>query len=232
MEHKKYTHVCVLKYALYVYPAKSRARTRVYLTQARHLGPAGFSAVKLIGSLLFVGTLPEAHHAAHGRQAWSTFRERPGRRSHPAHAPRCPIVPGLRRRESGVARSQSSRSDSTHRLFCDHRHASRLILFTELYTHSKITTAMERDWRSFFIHSRRGGAGSCRLQALNPRTAGWLRCPPAEPQRRGLSDYSPIHTPIFSSPPLLAHAYCRTPNALLGTPNPLLLWRHTQNFMQ
>ena len=184
MEHKKYTHVCVLKYALYVYPAKSRARTRVYLTQARHLGPAGFSAVKLIGSLLFVGTLPEAHHAAHGRQAWSTFRERPGRRSHPAHAPRCPIVPGLRRRESGVARSQS-RSDSTHRLFCDHRHASRLILFTELYTHSKITTAMERDWRSFFIHSRRGGAGSCRLQALNPRYRWLVALPPSRATEKG-----------------------------------------------
>ena len=85
MEHKKYTHVCVLKYALYVYPAKSRARTRVYLTPARHLGPAGFSAVKLIGSLLFVGTLPEAHHAAHGRQAWSTLFPRT---AGPAQPPR------------------------------------------------------------------------------------------------------------------------------------------------
>ena len=133
MEHKKYTHVCVLKYALYVYPAKSRARTRVYLTPARHLGPAGFSAVKLIGSLLFVGTLPEAHHAAHGRHAWSTFRERPGRggaTAGPAQPPRTRTAmsdrPGTpQTRDGGVARSQR-RSDSTHRLFCDHRHASRL----------------------------------------------------------------------------------------------------------
>ena len=156
MEHKKYTHVCVLKYALYVYPAKSRARTRVYLTPARHLGPAGFSAVKLIGSLLFVGTLPEAHHAAHGRHAWSTFRERPGRRSHPAHAPRCPIVPGLRRRERAESKGHRVGPTALTGYFATTDTRPDLILFTELYTHSKITTAMERDWRSFFIHSRRG----------------------------------------------------------------------------
>ena len=187
MEHKKYTHVCVLKYALYVYPAKSRARTRVYLTPARHLGPAGFSAVKLIGSLLFVGTLPEAHHAAHGRHAWSTFRERPGRRSHPAHAPRCPIVPGLRRRETQTAESQGHRVGPTALTgyFATTDTRPDLILFTELYTHSKITTAMERDWRSFFIHSRRGGAGSCRLQALNPRYRWLVALPPSRATEKG-----------------------------------------------
>ena len=145
MEHKKYTHVCVLKYALYVYPAKSRARTRVYLTPARHLGPAGFSAVKLIGSLLFVGTLPEAHHAAHGRHAWSTFRERPGRRT--AHAPRCPIVPGLRNAHGNArAESQGHRVVQTALTgyFATTDTRPDLILFTELYTQSKITTAMER----------------------------------------------------------------------------------------
>ena len=193
MEHKKYTHVCVLKYALYVYPAKSRARTRVYLTPARHLGPAGFSAVKLIGSLLFVGTLPGKHimqhtagtrgaHSANGRAG---VGPRPGRRSHPAHAPRCPIVPGLRRRETAESQGHRVGPTALTGYFATTDTRPDLILFTELYTHSKITTAMERDWRSFFIHSRRGGAGSCRLQALNPRYRWLVALPPSRATEKG-----------------------------------------------
>lgn len=243
MEHKKYTHVCVLKYALYVYPAKSRARTRVYLTPARHLGPAGFSAVKLIGSLLFVGTLPEAHHAAHGRHAWSTFRERPGRRTHTHRDVR----------SSQDSATRMATRERSRKVTESYRQHSQVILRPQTrvqtcycsrsYTHKvRLRRPWNGDWRSFFVLK---SVDSLPLEArwswqlptgaespLPTVTAGWLRCPPAEPQRRGLSDYSPIHTPIFSSPPVLAHAYCRTPNALLGTPNPLLLWRHTQNFMQ
>ena len=193
MEHKKYTHVCVLKYALYVYPAKSRARTRVYLTPARHLGPAGFSAVKLIGSLLFVGTLPEAHHAAHGRHAWSTFRERPGRggaTAGPAQPPRTRTAmsdrPGtLRRRDRAESLGHRVGPTALTGYFATTDTRPDLILFTELYTHSKITTAMERDWRSFFIHSRRGGAGSCRLQALNPRYRWLVALPPSRATEKG-----------------------------------------------
>ena len=146
MEHKKYTHVCVLKYALYVYPAKSRARTRVYLTPARHLGPAGFSAVKLIGSLLFVGTLPEAHHAAQGRHAWSTFRERPGRRTHTHRDVRSSQDSATRMATRERSRKVSqSRTDSTPQVILRPQTRTRpdLLLFTELYTQS-ITTAMER----------------------------------------------------------------------------------------
>ena len=128
-----------------LYPAKSRARTRVYLTTARHIGPAGFSAVKLIGSLLFVGTLPEAHHAAQGRHAWSTFRERPGRRTHTHRDVRSSQDSATRMatRERSRKVTESYRQHSAG-YFATTDTRPDLILFTELYTQSKITTAMER----------------------------------------------------------------------------------------
>ena len=143
-------------------------------------------------------------------------------------------------RESGVARRHRVVPTALRRLFCDHRHARVQTCYcSRSYTHKvRLRRPWNGDWRSFFVLK---SVDSLPLEArwswqlptgaespLPTVTAGWLRCPPAEPQRRGLSDYSPIHTPIFSSPPVLAHAYCRTPNALLGTPNPLLLWRHSE----
>lgn len=81
--------------------------------------------------------------------------------------------------------------------------------------------AMERDWRSLlFLHSQeRGGAGRCRAEC---GAQLWLRCPPGRA--------TPIHTPIFSSPPARP---CIVERPTPFTPNAILcLCCTTQNFMQ
>ena len=116
-------------------------------------------------------------------------------------------------RESGVARSQS-RTDSTPQVILRPQTRVQTCYCSRSYTHKvRLRRPWNGDWRSFFVLK---SVDSLPLEArwswqlptgaespLPTVTAGWLRCPPAEPQSRGLSDYSPIHTPIFSSPPLL-----------------------------
>ena len=169
--------------------------------------------------------------------------------AHP-HAPRCPIVPGLRNAHGNArAESQGHRvvptRDSTPQVILRPQTRVQTCYCSRSYTHKvRLRRPWNGDWRSFFVLK---SVDSLPLEArwswqlptgaespLPTVTAGWLRCPPAEPQSRGLSDYSPIHTPIFSSPPLLL---C-SPMHTVERPTPfwvrpiLCFCGATQNFMQ
>ena len=121
-----------------------------------------------------------------------------------------------------------------HRLFCGHRHsahdAPRLLtlVFTELQTKSAYRAT--RPWNEigdlycFFILKSAvelAGAAPTHCGAQSPLWL-WLRCPP--------SRATPIHTPIFSSPPARP---CIVERPTPFTPNAILcLCSTTQNFMQ
>ena len=138
-----------------------------------------------------------------------------------------------------------ARRDSTPQVILRPQTRVQTCYCSRSYTHKvRLRRPWNGDWRSFFVLK---SVDSLPLEArwswqlptgaespLPTVTAGWLRCPPAEPQSRGLSDYSPIHTPIFSSPPLLL---C-SPMHTVERPTPfwvrpiLCFCGATQNFMQ
>ena len=141
MEHKK-THMCVER----PIPRKvSRSYSCIFDDSSPYRARRLLRGEIDRSSLLFVGTLPEAHHAAQGRHAWSTFRERPGRRTHTHRDVRSSQDSATRMatRERSRKVTESYRQHSAG-YFATTDTRPDLILFTELYTQSKITTAMER----------------------------------------------------------------------------------------